>query len=89
MHESVPPMTCERIGNSFGLNGGTIFWHVTEELWTRRGVRQSPVLLADEIITLRSFLMDRFLQKKPASYADLNNFIFIQTGKSIPGDAIG
>jgi hypothetical protein len=32
--------------------------------------------------------MDISLQKKLASYADVNDFVFIETGKSIPADTI-
>jgi hypothetical protein len=41
--EFTPPMTWARIGNIFGLNGGIMFRHVTEDRWTRRAVDDLPV----------------------------------------------
>jgi hypothetical protein len=77
-------MTWATIGNIFGLNGGIIFRPVPENRWTYQTVRRLPSLLADEIIALRSFLMDRYQQKKPVSAADIDYFILIETESSFP-----
>jgi hypothetical protein len=70
------------------LNGGTIFQRATEDHWTRRAVGRPPSFSAEGIITPRSFLTDRFLQKKPISHADVNNSIFTEPGKATTTDTI-
>jgi hypothetical protein len=88
LRESRPPMPWAGIGHIFGLNGGTIFQHVTEERWTFRPTGRPPSLTPEELLSLRAFLTDQFAQGTPASYADINDFIFIETGKSIPANTV-
>jgi hypothetical protein len=58
-----------------------IFQHATEERWTFRRACRRLSLTPDEILSLRSFLKEQFAQGRPASYADVNDFIFIETVK--------
>jgi hypothetical protein len=72
----------------FRLKSRTIFQHVTEARWTRLPQGRPGTLSPGEMATLRGFLMDQFRQRTPASYADINDFLLIETGKSIPIDTV-
>jgi hypothetical protein len=88
LREHTPVMTWARIGRIFGLSGGTIFRHMTEERWTGRPRGRPPSVSPAELVALRQYLKDQYSDKTPASYADISDFILIETGKCIPIDTI-
>jgi hypothetical protein len=81
-------VTWVQIGYIFGLNGGTIFRHVMDDQWSDRPRGRPPSLSALKLVSLRGFLLDQFTYQTAASYADIGDLIFIETGKNIPAETI-
>jgi hypothetical protein len=74
--EPIPSFS--HIGQIFGRKKGTIQKHLTGEGWTGNAMGR-PTMLSDEHTeAIRTFIIDRFDAKNPASYDDIAQFLVLE-----------